>query len=157
MKFLLPVTQHQFLILSQTLYLPNNMVPLLNGQNSKAKDLGWCTLKIVCKNYEQALNIVHAGLLLNGYTFKAYPNKAKKIICCFNCQKLGHIARNCSFPTRCPRCSSTDHGENFSKNPSLCANCGGSHPATSSDCSLFKSIAQKVYARNTKRNEHPSV
>lgn len=54
---------------------------------------------------------------------------------CFHCQRFGHLARNCRWPQRCKFCAGP-HGfkECTARRQPKCANCGGPHVVTHSQC-----------------------
>lgn len=55
---------------------------------------------------------------------------------CYNCQRLGHRAANCTNKTACRRCGSSKHMMTECTNNPRCANCGGAHLSTAAQCPL---------------------
>lgn len=62
---------------------------------------------------------------------------------CYNCQRFGHMARNCRQTRRCKICAQDhDHKQcNLLRQPH-CANCGGDHAASFSGCPQYKQASQ---------------
>ena len=61
---------------------------------------------------------------------------------CWNCQKLGHISKNCKSQPACVRCGTKGHRkrENRCGNRRVCcANCREGHPASYRGCMVFLS------------------
>ena len=71
---------------------------------------------------------------------------------CFNCQGFGHIGFHCKREQGiCVKCSETTHvaqREPCNRAP-LCRNCGGDHPASDKNCSVFK-MEQEIITIATK-------
>jgi hypothetical protein len=58
---------------------------------------------------------------------------------CLRCQRFGHVQHTCERPHVCPNCSKSDeHGDKPCDREVKCLNCGGSHPAWSRDCPVWK-------------------
>ncbi|KAH6943906.1 hypothetical protein HPB50_000460 [Hyalomma asiaticum] len=63
---------------------------------------------------------------------------------CFKCQRFGHVAKHCTAEQRCKRCGgprnfkTCDRTEGF-----VCANCGGSHPASYSRCPIRSAALER--------------
>lgn len=58
---------------------------------------------------------------------------------CLRCQKFGHVQHTCERPHVCPNCAKpADHGDGPCDRETKCLNCGGSHPAWSRDCPVWK-------------------
>ena len=69
---------------------------------------------------------------------------------CYNCQKYGHIARNCNSGVICPSCAKKHNYLNCpvknnqrNQESARCHNCGGPHPASYKGCSKYQH-AKKV-------------
>ena len=69
---------------------------------------------------------------------------------CFNCQKFGHGSGSCRMKIVCYRCGQGDHGGEGCTDAHKCANCRGSHMASSRDCPIYKQEqeVQKVKVEN---------
>lgn len=80
---------------------------------------------------------------------------------CFRCQRHGHIAKHCNGPIRCKICSGAHtHKECKSRAQPLCANCGGSHPASYGGCPKKKAATlarhlEQIQGKAPRRNEPP--
>jgi len=55
-----------------------------------------------------------------------------KVIRCYNCQRFGHIAKNCQNQARCEFCSSCHQINESCLREVYCINCSGNHPASAS-------------------------
>ena len=64
--------------------------------------------------------------------FEYIPNPMR----CFQCQKFGHVSKNCKGKKRCGNCGGEYH-ENCGE-PSQCLNCGGDHAAYDRSCPQWK-------------------
>ncbi|KAJ8682746.1 hypothetical protein QAD02_018538 [Eretmocerus hayati] len=86
-------------------------------------------------------------------TWEPYRNR-KGISQCHRCQLYGHEATTCNLPPKCVKCSDNHLTKDCKKEenqPPLCANCGGAHPASYSQCPI--TVQYKI--RNTKQtNRH---
>ena len=96
-------------------------------------------LPIICITFKGDTypNFLSKDIRIFNKSYKCQPYN-KPAICCFNCQKIGHIARNCRNRNCCHNCGET-HLENSycSKNPA-CANCNiKGHSSTSRDCPIY--------------------
>ena len=96
-------------------------------------------LPIICITYKSDTypNFLSEDIRIFNKSYK-YQHYNKPVIRGFNCQKLGHIARNCRNCKCCQNCGET-HLENSycSKNPA-CANCNiKGHSSTSRDCPIY--------------------
>jgi hypothetical protein len=74
---------------------------------------------------------------------------------CYNCQRYGHISRNCNSPTACGYCSSTEHDSNACRHRDdpqkhKCVNCLRSgakdtaHHTAANMCPIYKHRLQDV-------------
>ena len=69
---------------------------------------------------------------------------------CYKCQRYGHGATNCrSLDATCVNCGLPAHGE-CHEGP-RCANCGGEHPASATDCPTYR-YEEEIIATKTKEN-----
>lgn len=111
---------------------------------------------ISCPSAHQANSLItqrvsHAGRLLRTERFHA------RLLQCFNCQRFGHLARQCKRPPVCGHCAAehltrkcvraSDHACPDSSQchhpPALCALCKGSHSASSRACPVRQELIQK--------------
>ena len=73
---------------------------------------------------------------------------------CYNCQKFGHIARNCRSKHTCGKCSSHDHATpNCTTEEPKCPACQGGHPSWHSECPVRAVEINKLLER--RRNTSP--
>merc|ERR1739842_22180 len=75
-------------------------------------------------------------IYLGSQRFEVKPY-IEDVILCFNCQKAGHIAKNCKTITVCGFCSKKGHRKSDkvcrTRFP-CCANCRGQHPTSYRGC-----------------------
>ncbi|GJQ66435.1 hypothetical protein Trydic_g13267 [Trypoxylus dichotomus] len=77
------------------------------------------------------------------------PHRSKKdLIQCKKCQAWGHATANCFLKvTRCVKCAEEHRSFLCKKDreqPARCCNCGGDHPASSTQCPAYKkALAEK--------------
>ena len=75
------------------------------------------------------------------------PKRKQKIVRCFNCQKFGHSALQCSNDAVCVRCGENIDPAGHNCNHLNCANCNKQHSADSKHCEAYHNIL-KVANRN---------
>ena len=56
---------------------------------------------------------------------------------CYNCNRYGHIARNCRSSQRCKKCGDK-HSHAGCTNSPRCSNCGGPHSAAYGGCPRYR-------------------
>lgn len=70
------------------------------------------------------------------YTVRAYIPKPLR---CFNCQRLGHMAKNCKEKRRCARCGGDhEYGKCGNGVQPKCCSCGGAHSVAYAGCERMK-------------------
>ena len=93
-------------------------------------------IKVWCSR-EVSIHLLNDKISINGITCVVEKQRKVRVIRCYNCQNLGHIARNCTNKHRCEFCSLTHANDTACSGVVLCANCGGSHPSSSSKCPTY--------------------
>ncbi|XP_059813909.1 uncharacterized protein LOC132385715 [Hypanus sabinus] len=70
------------------------------------------------------------------YPVRVYvPNPLR----CYNCQRFGHIAKNCKRQRRCARCGDVhEYGKCGTGVQPKCCNCGGAHNVAYSGCEVMR-------------------
>ena len=58
-------------------------------------------------------------------------------MCCFNCNKFGHMSQHCKVAAKCPDCGKDKH-EGQCEGPKLCSNCNGPHTSSAKDCPVWQ-------------------
>src|SRR5699024_10068180 len=53
---------------------------------------------------------------------------------CFNCQRFGHLARDCRSKVRCRKCAGNHNNKRCKSTTSTCANCSGQHWSSFKQC-----------------------
>jgi Zinc knuckle len=97
---------------------------------------------------ETANKIIARGLIHEGEikTCVRYLSEGR-VTRCFNCQKYGHIARNCKEETKCAECAenhATDKCTKGSGEKRKCAICDGNHKAGSPYCSVERKERERA-------------
>lgn len=65
----------------------------------------------------------------------------RQITQCRRCQKWGHAASNCHRNPRCMKCAANHMTYECKKSPdipAICANCGGPHTSSNTNCDVYK-------------------
>ena len=87
------------------------------------------------------------------YNVKLYiPNPIR----CFQCQRWGHIAKNCRSVLRCASCGDK-HDTRECPNPSntdKCCNCGGNHKASSKECTFYEEAKEILKVKTEQKMKY---
>ena len=62
---------------------------------------------------------------------------------CHQCQRFGHIRKDCTTTPRCSWCAREGH-EKCKIGPAKCANCKGSHPSGSKTCPEYTKRQERM-------------
>ena len=65
------------------------------------------------------------------------------LMCCFNCNKFGHMSQHCKVTVKCLGCGKDKH-EGQCEGPKLCSNCNGPHASSAKDCPVWEKEIQWV-------------
>ena len=95
-------------------------------------------VKVRCSE-EAANKLFTIKVVVNHRVCLVEEERSIRIIRCFNCQSLGHTARHCRNYRVCEVCAGTHSEDETCGRHVKCANCGGPHPASSSQCAAFLS------------------
>ena len=93
-------------------------------------------VKVRCSR-DSARDLVSAKIVINNKVCVVERQRQVRVIRCFNCQCLGHVARVCTNARRCEFCAGTHLQQEKCTGSTSCANCGGSHRASSSKCRAY--------------------
>ncbi|XP_049794672.1 uncharacterized protein LOC126204335 [Schistocerca nitens] len=77
------------------------------------------------------------------------PQRTRKDLQCYNCQPLGHTARECTNAVACLKCAAAHDTRCCTKPRGVagsCANCGGSHAANSRSCGYLRETRRLLAA-----------
>ncbi|CAH1259161.1 Hypp2182 [Branchiostoma lanceolatum] len=87
------------------------------------------------------------SLIIRGVkvTVESYRSKKNTPIRCYNCHRLGHIARLCKEEPSCIRCGGAKGHPNPCK--PRCINCGGTHSANDPRCKQFLETRRRLEER----------
>lgn len=93
-------------------------------------------VRIQCST-SAANQLLSKKVVINGSSCRTERERRVRVIRCFNCQSLGHLAANCKNQKRCEVCSFTHVDDKLCSSDELCVNCGGSHRSSSSKCPVY--------------------
>jgi len=95
-------------------------------------------IKVKCSQ-QTSSRLPSRRIVINNSTCVVEKQRPVQVIRCYNCQSFGHFSRFCVNKRRCEFCSGFHvHEQCFDE--VCCANCGGSHSASSLQCPVY--IAQ---------------
>ena len=81
-----------------------------------------------------------------------------RVIQCFNCCQMGHVASHCPKATStCSHCSLTDHSFTTCQVPRQlwkCVNCKGNHDAMDRSCRIWKEKTKQIEERHSNRQRN---
>lgn len=84
------------------------------------------------------------GEVCIGYEVYQVKPYVEKVLRCFKCQRLGHMASSCNGKIRCVRCGGPHKFDECSENNERkCCRCGGKHSAAYEGCESIKE-AKKI-------------
>lgn len=110
-------------------------------------------IKLKCC-YLSAARLLNTKLVVNNKPCLIEKERAVRVIRCFNCQSLGHLAKHCKRVRFCEFCACSHGEQDWCLGNVQCVNCCGAHPSSSSDCPVYISR----YAFLTKQHtEHQHV
>ena len=140
----------------------------LQRENIEVKTMEWIIKKTwtrgsrgYTEEASQHIKIEFVGempdyIFLGSERFEVHPY-VEEVIQCFNCQKTGHIAKNCKSITVCGFCSKKGHRKSDKvcrTSVPCCANCQGSHPTSYRGCVSFK---REKLAKNIQAKDRTSI
>lgn len=99
-------------------------------------------------------NIFNIRYVCNIRVYWESLRNPRKITQCYNCQKFGHVATNCSNTPRCVKCPENHDSRTCTKDesaPPHCVNCGKAHPANYRKCCKYIEHLEKVQQTREKR------
>jgi hypothetical protein len=102
----------------------------LRAQGSTAR---YRSVKIVLDDINEFSLLLKHGLRIGWEIFRA-DEWVRPPLQCFNCQRYGHISRNCRSQRRCINCAHNHAATDECSGSTKCANCGGDHKANRSSC-----------------------
>ena len=87
--------------------------------------------------------VLPSELKIGYMRYKVVPYESPPLRC-YNCQRLGHKAENCTAQERCLLCAEPHNKNNCNKMEKdfKCANCNGNHPASSKKCEAIQNASK---------------
>jgi len=113
-------------------------------------------VRVQCDQGSGAL-LMKVKLYINNRQCSIEKERTVRVIRCYNCQRLGHIARHCNNARRCEICAESHSSEASCSGVALCANCNGSHPSYSSDCAAYVSRYAAIANQYSKYQHLPAT
>jgi len=94
---------------------------------------------------------------INNKSCTVERERTARVVRCFNCQRLGHIAAYCQNSKVCEFCSGSHGYYGKCEGKVKCANCGGDHPASSTQCIAYKTRYEALTIQHPKHQHLPFV
>ena len=111
-------------------------------------------VKVTCKSSDDQKLLLKKGIRIGFRNYKAMEyNVARKPLICYNCQRFGHIASNCTDVIRCRYCSNEHSSKDCPKNKICCANCGKEHETSSTECEHIRKEMEDEEVRQARRKQ----
>ena len=94
------------------------------------------TVKVLVHKESDRVKLAKDGLIVNFMRHKCETHVNSKIIQCYNCNKYGHLSKDCTDIVACLICAGPHtHREcSVDKAQAHCTNCGGNHAASDRSC-----------------------
>ena len=109
-------------------------------------------VKVECSDFSANL-LLNTKLVVNNIVCWIEKERLVKVIRCFNCQSLGHLAKHCTRERHCEFCSESHGAEEKCRGVAQCFNCCGSHPSSSSHCPAFITRYEDLAKQYTKHQD----
>ena len=136
---------------SVTEQLNNQCIGILEIRRLVKRYTGKTTQVVKIKCSEPSANfLLKNPLYVNNRVCRIEKERLVRVIRCFHCQSLGHLAKHCTSVRHCVNCAES-HGESETCNGKIqCFNCRGSHPASSSHCTTYVNRYEDLTKQHTK-------
>ena len=119
-------------------------------------------VKLICKDEDTVTNLLNNGIKLCYVKYKTEEFKIiPRVIECYHCRALGHIASKCKHleenPT-CPRCGKKDHKKDDNGRMTCdsavryCINCKGNHSSAYAKCAEKVNRLNEIKTNLNKNN-----
>ena len=102
-------------------------------------------IKVICEQ-QSAHKLLSIRLIVNNKRCIIESERRVKVIRCYHCQTLGHVAKNCTNARRCEICAQ-NHDER--QRCMWSVNCMGNHPSSSSICPAFRNRYEDITKQHT--------
>ncbi|CAC5392428.1 unnamed protein product [Mytilus coruscus] len=141
-----------------------NKIPLLVNKVESAYSLPHGGIAIHLKDKKDSQNIVDNWATENLETDSREnfePDRKSKVTRCFNCNRLGHIARICAHKYTCSNCAKEECNLRQCPSSPKCDNCSRDHPLTSARCPKYQQILkrleiQRIPTAEVRQDKNPS-
>ena len=119
-------------------WLKANNIDICNIRRLTRRFTGKPTQVVKLRCSEESVNkLLNFSVVINNKVCKVERDRLARVIRCYNCQQLGHIAAHCQNPKVCEFCACSHSDEVRCTGHIKCANCAGPHPASSSQCNAY--------------------
>lgn len=116
------------------------------------------TVKITVRTVKEAEELIKKGIQIKQAVYTCKPKQAIKVFRCFNCQKLGHIAKICWRNRVCGNCAEENCSENSCQKEPKCINCNcKGHKARDYNCPSFLTLKKKLTDRKVHYGKDSAV
>lgn len=136
-------------------YLLNRGIVISDIRRLTRRHTGTPTQVIKVSCCEASVNkLCKTSITINNKRCTIERERTTRVIRCFNCQRLGHIAAHCQNSKVCEFCCGSHGYYGKCEGKAKCANCGGDHPASSTQCIVYKTRYEALTGQHSK---HPHL
>lgn len=111
-------------------------------------------VKVQCAE-ESVTQLLSSSLVVNNKRCVIEKERLVRVVRCFNCQSFGHLSQYCNNSRRCEQCGESHLYSVKCVRNVQCANCSGSHPASSSVCPVYAKRYADLAEQYSKRINLP--
>lgn len=136
-------------------YLLNRGIVISDIRRLTRRHTGTPTQVIKVSCCEASVNkLCKTSITINNKRCTIERERTTRVIRCFNCQRLDHIAAHCQNSKVCEFCCGSHGYYGKCEGKAKCANCGGDHPASSTQCIVYKIRYEALTGQHSK---HPHL
>jgi len=111
-------------------------------------------VKVQCAE-ESVRQLLSSSLVVNNKRCVIEKERLVRVVRCFSCQSFGHLSQYCNNSRRCEQCGESHLYSVKCVRNVQCANCSGSHPASSSVCPVYAKRYADLAEQYSKRINLP--